>query len=69
MGRGITLKGDAAKAFIESSVGAPEGKDDLAYEVRRLADEFERERKDVSVRLDAHIKRAIARAGHENGAR
>jgi len=52
-----TLKARAAELFTADDAN----RDALAYEVRRLANEFDKQRHEAHVKLDDHIKRSMDR--------
>ena len=68
-GQHSTLQGVVGQMKARAAQLFSDGRDDVAFEVRRLANEFDKERVGVSEKLDEHIKRSIERSKRNRGER
>lgn len=68
-GKHATLQGAVGQLKARAAQLFSEGRDDVAFEVRRLANEFDKERVVEGERLDGHIKRSIERSKRNRGER
>ena len=66
-GKHATLQGVVGQLKARAAQLFSEGRDDVAFEVRRLANEFDKERVVEGERLDGHIKRSIERSKRNRG--
>lgn len=68
-GRHSTLQGVVGQLTARAAQLFSDGRDDLAFEVRRIAIEFDKERVEASEKLNEHIRRSIGRSKQNRGER